>query len=222
MGQSPVLGLKNQLNYNMKKLIFSFLIFVIAGFAAQTLSVSAASPQAAAVLGAEETKVLIQTLTVLKIMLEDMRGLIASVPSPAPNNVELNVGLEAIKGKLVLMNATIESQALAYAKRVGGTEDVALSPPAPTPPVATKESAPLVREEVSPNEQTAALTASVGQRNILLWVALGFLVIAGVLLFVEWRKKREPKLAAAVVEEPQKPIMPMVREDNIQGIPPDY
>ncbi|MBI2033572.1 MAG: hypothetical protein HYT13_00520 [Candidatus Liptonbacteria bacterium] len=220
----------------MKKLIFSFLILVIAGFAAQTLPVLAVtSPPAASVLGPEETKILAQTLNILKIVLENMRVLIASSASPIPNSAELNAGLEAIKGKLTLINSTIESQALAYAKRVGETKSVVLSKPVFSSPTAIKESPPLLRAEVSPNEprklnpvelrgeQTAALSESAGQgnRNIL-WVAVVLLAIVGALSFLEWKKKKEPKAATVVAEEPQKPIMPMVREDDIQGIPPDY
>ena len=206
----------------MKKLIFSFFIFVIAGFAAQTLPVLAVtSPPAASVLGPEETKILTQALSVLKIVLEDMRDLVASAPSPIQNSAELSIGLEAINGKLTLINATIESQALAYAKREGGAKSVALSPSILTPTEFVKKSPPLPREEAIPKEETATLTASISTQNIL-WFALVLIVIAGAIFFWQWRKKIEPELARAVVQEPQKPIVPMVREDNIQGIPPSY
>ncbi len=206
----------------MKKLIFSFLFLVIAGFAAQTPPVhAAASPSAASVLGAEEIKVLTQALGALKIVLEDMQALITSAPSPILNSAELNTGLEAIRGNLTLINATIESQALVYSNRVGETQIAALQAPVVAPKVSIKESAPLLREETPVIEQTAVLTSSVNQRNIL-WVAVGLLAIALGLVFWQWRKKMELKVTRVAVQDPQTPIVPMIREDNIQGIPPDY
>ena len=177
----------------MKKLIFSFIFLVIAGFAAQTIPVLAVtSPSVAVVLGVEEIKVLTQALSALKIVLEDMRVLIASDPAAIQNSVELNIDLEAIKGKLALINATIESQALAYSKRESGAKNATLSPSILTPTAFVKKSPPLPREEVSPNEQAAILTASVNQKNIL-WVAVALAAIAGGLSFWQWRKKKEPK-----------------------------
>ena len=207
----------------MKKLIFSFLFLVIAGFAAQTISVHAeTSPPAEAVFGAEETKVLSQALNILKIVLEDMRVLIASTPGLFSNSVELNTSLEAIKGNLIAINSTIENEALAYAERIGGTEAAALSQPVLHSPSAIKESPPLLSQaQAAPKEEVAAVSASVSQKNIL-WVVVVLVFVAGAAFVVRWWKKKNPELARAVVQEPQRPIVPMIREDNIQGIPPDY
>lgn len=207
----------------MKKLIFSFFIFVIAGFVSQTIPAHAAdSPPAAAVLGPGETQILVQALDILESVLQNIKVLLASAQAPIPESAELNLSLEAIKGKLMLLNSTIESEALAYAKRTSGKESTALSPPAISPPVA-KESPSLFSEpeEVSPNEQVAVLARS-ASRGSILWVTAVLLVIALGLVFLRWRKKKEPKAEPVLAEEPQKPIVPMVREDNIQGIPPDY
>lgn len=214
----------------MKKTIFLILLVTL-GFGAHGIKVHAVTvtpPSAAAVIGAEETRILTESLRVLQTLLNAMEASLANAATPLPNAAEMNATLDRLLVELARLNKAIETQALAYAgqgrEAMPSPPLVVKAPPAaeieeqmealPSPSLETTLAPPQETEEL---EEVASVEATVSPSNIL-WLVLVVVAIGGAIFFFRWRGK-EP-----VAEEgkKRKSSVPMVREKETQGIPPDY
>ncbi|HUZ92509.1 MAG TPA: hypothetical protein VNG29_00730 [Candidatus Paceibacterota bacterium] len=189
----------------MKKIAFLAIgIVAVFGFAGLTSHAQAAGPAASSqagslpasqVMGATNTQVLSQSLTVLGTVLDELNAKIDANQSPA-DIAGTNENLAAIHGELAALNGTIasladQSKALAQANAPAQSPVIAqisAVTAAPAPETSALAPAPAANNEV-------ASAALVGGLENFVWPAI--IVLAIVLGILFFRKMKTP---APVVE----------------------